>query len=226
MKKSFWFWLCFVVAVIFAVYFATRIIMTTMGHGASAFVKSVSISTDSGRRDLSAVVSAAGIAPGTRTYDVELAQIADRIARVPSVKTAAVRRLPNGNLAIRVRLHHAVALWTDGTSYFPVSGDGTIINTPTDLRPDNSVVFRGALPTDIVDIAKAGHNIASQLDYFEWIENRRWNIQTTDGITILLPENDPTAAISALMLMDKNHKILSRKIQTLDMRDSARTLVK
>lgn len=226
MKKSFWFWLCFVVAIILAVYLASRIIMTSLGHGAAATVKSISISSDSGRQNLSSVAAFSGIPPGTKTYSVNLDDINARIATIPDVKTSAVRRLPNGNLAIRVNLHKAVALWTDGENFYPLSADGTIVKRLIDERPENTVVFRGNLPDDIAEIAKVAHNLTPHLDYLEWIENRRWNIHTLGGTTILLPEQDPVASISALMIMDKNHHILSKRIDVLDMRDSARILVK
>lgn len=226
MRKSFWFWLCFVVAIILAVYFAVRIIMTSLGHGPVATIKSISISSDLGKQNLSAIATSAGIAPGTKTYSVNLDDINARIAAVPDVKTSAVRRLPNGNLAIRVKLHQAVALWTDGENFYPLSADGTIVQRPIEVRPENIVVFRGQLPTDILEIAKTANNLTPHLDYLEWIENRRWNIHTTGGITVMLPEVDPVASISALMIMDKNHQILSKKISVLDMRDSARILVK
>ncbi|MDR0741272.1 MAG: cell division protein FtsQ/DivIB [Rickettsiales bacterium] len=226
MRKSLWFWLCFVAAIVLAVYFAVRIIMISLGHGSAATIKSISISSDFSGQNLSFIAAAASISPGTRTYSVNLDDINARIEAVPDVKTSAVRRLPNGSLAIKVKLHKAVALWTDGKHFYPLSADGTIIKRPIDHRPENTVVFRGALPTDIIGIAKTAHNLAPHLDYLEWIENRRWNIHTTGSATIMLPEQDPIASISALMIMDKNHQILSKKINILDMRDSARILVK
>ena len=36
MKRSIWFWLSFIIAVILAIYFATRIIMTGMGQDGAA----------------------------------------------------------------------------------------------------------------------------------------------------------------------------------------------
>ena len=226
MKKSLWFWLCFVLSIILAIYFASRIIMTSMGHGSAAIVKTISISSDLGNLNLTGVAAAAGVAPGTRANSLDLDYINSRISAVPDIKTSAVRRLPNGNLVIKVKLHKAVAIWTDGETFYPLSADGTIIARQIEERPENSVVFRGKLPSDISEIAKVAHNVAQHLDYLEWIEDRRWNIHTAAGITIMLPQENPTASVNALMILDKNHKILSRNIQLLDMRDTSRILVK
>lgn len=226
MKKSIWFWLCFVVAIVFAIYFSVRVVMTSMGQGKNAYVTNISISADQSDKDLSAIVAAATMTPNTRSYSVDLSVLNKRISSVPGVKTSAVRRMPNGNIAVKVVLHRAVALWTDGESFFPLSADGTIVNKPTDVRDDSHVVFRGPIPKNITDITNAAHNLVGDLDYMEWIENRRWNMYTKDGIIVMLPEDNPLAAIGTLVALNTNHNILNKQIQIIDMRDAARILVK
>ena len=226
MKKSIWFWLCFVVAIVFAIYFSVRVVMTSMGQGKNAYVTNISISADQSDKDLSAIVAAATMTPNTRSYSVDLSVLNKRISSVPGVKTCAVRRMPNGNIAVKVVLHRAVALWTDGESFFPLSADGTIVNKPTDVRDDSHVVFRGPIPKNITDITNAAHNLVGDLDYMEWIENRRWNMYTKDGIIVMLPEDNPLAAIGTLVALNTNHNILNKQIQIIDMRDAARILVK
>lgn len=225
MKRSIWFWVCFFVAIVMAIYFATRIIMTGMGHGPVAQIHSISITSDAEKSDLSALRAAAG-GLVRNTYDVDLTELNERIGNVPGVKSSAVRRLPNGNLKINVKMHHAVALWRDGEHYYPLSADGTVVNRPTLERDETAVVFAGPIPNDITEITKAAHTMLSDIGHLSWIENRRWNITTTGGIVVMLPENDPVSAISTLIAMNQNHKILSKDIDIIDMRDSARILVK
>lgn len=226
MKRSIWFWLYFIVAIGLAIYFATRIIMVISGYGVNSYVRNISISADSKNKDLNAIATAAAIAPATNSYTIDLQQVKDRIRAVPGVKEAAIRRKPDGNLSIKVQLYEAIALWTDGENYFPISADGTIVNKPRQERDENSVVFRGPVPNDISEITKAAHNLLSDLDYMEWIEGRRWNLHTSGDITVLLPEKNPADAIGSLIVLNKNHKILSKKLTTIDMRDSSRILVK
>ncbi len=226
MKRSIWFWLYFILAILLAVYFATRTIMTGMGRTKISIVRNISISADIRDKDLSAIAAAASVAPKTRAYSLNLSALNARIDDVAGVNKSAVRRLPNGNLAIKVSLYRAVALWTDGEKFFPLSADGTIVNSPTDTRDEGNVVFRGTLPNDISDITKVAHNLVQDLDYLEWIENRRWNLHTLGGITIMLPENDPISAIGTLMTLNRNHGILTKNITLIDMRDPTRTLVK
>ena len=227
MRKSFWFWLCFVVAIVLAVYFATRVIMVTGGRGRLGVIRHISITTDNAHDNLSELAAATGIAPGTRSYTTRLDAVNARIAAVPGVRASAVRRLPNGNLAIRAEMYHAVALWTDdGETFFPISADGTIVKNPQRTRNPAAVLFRGPVPSDIDEITRVAGNLGTDLDYLEWIENRRWNMHTTGGITVMLPQNDPAAAISTLIILNKNNQILGRSLTTIDMRDPSRVLVK
>lgn len=226
MKRTIWFWLYFIIAILLAIYFSVRIIMTTMGHTTVSRVHSISISADVRDKDLSALAAAAAIAPGTGAFSVDLDAMNARVGAVPGVRASAVHRRADGNLVVRVKLYRAVALWTDGQNYFPLSADGTIVNQPDAERKSGTVLFRGPLPSDVGEITNVAHNLIGNLDYMEWIENRRWNLITTGGTTILLPEKNPDDAIAQLIVLDKNHKILSRDIKTIDMRDSARILVK
>ena len=197
-----------------------------MGHTTVSRVHSISISADVRDKDLSALAAAAAIAPGTGAFSVDLDALNARVGAVPGVRASAVHRRADGNLVVRVKLYRAVALWTDGQNYFPLSADGTIVNQPDAERKSGTVLFRGPLPSDVGEITNVAHNLIGNLDYMEWIEYRRWNLITTGGTTILLPEKNPDDAIAQLIVLDKNHKILSRDIKTIDMRDSARILVK
>lgn len=225
MKRSIWFWLSFIFAIILAIYFSSRIIMTGMGHGSASKIHSISISTDTPDMDMSALRATAGNLV-RNTYDVNLTELNERFLMVPGVKKSAVRRLPNGNLSIKIEMHHPVALWSDGQYYYPLSVDGTIVQHPSDQRDATSVVFVGKLPNDIGEITNAVNQLSSHINYMEWIENRRWNLITTGGITVMLPETNPISAISSLLALHTNHNLLNKNITTIDMRDDARILVK
>jgi len=50
--------------------------------------------------------------------------------------------------------------------------------------------------------------------------------RTKNGITIYLPENNPSVAVNKIKTLNQTHKLLSRDISVIDMRDNARILVK
>ena len=197
-----------------------------MGHGNLARLHKTSIIADVENKDMTALSAAAALSTNTPLY-TNLDDINARISAVPGVKYSAVRRLPNGNLVIHVSYHHLIAAYTDGESYYPISDDGTKIENPSDTRPESAVLFRGQIPTTkVAEITTAANDMLADIDYVEWIENRRLDIHTTGGITIQLPEDDFAHAIARLIDINKNHNILGRDIQVIDMRDPARILVR
>lgn len=226
MKRNIWFWLYFIIAILLATYFATRIVMAFMGYGPTAMVRNISISADTNDKDLTTIIAATGITPGTHTHAINLGVINGHIANAPGIKESAVRRLANGNIAIKVSLYKAVAGLTDGTYYYPISANGKKVETPSETRPAGTVMFRGNVPNNISEITKAAHNLIGDLDYLEWIDDRRWNLVTLGGITIMLPEQDPIAAIGNIVILNQKYNILSKALKVIDMRDDKRILVK
>ena len=225
MKKSILFWFYFVVSIILAVYFAVRIITSQMGRGPISTVQSIETYGTTTKDDEILKLSL-GISPGTSLRSVDLHQLNYRVSGIPGVKNSAVRLLPNGHIIVKIQKHKVIATWTDGAYYYPLSADGTKIDTPTTERNDNSIVFQGNLPDNLTDIISSVSSISKYIDYVNMVESRRWNIHTKKGTTIYLPEKDPATAINKIKVLNQTHKLLSRKLDIIDMRDSARILVK
>lgn len=226
MKKSIFFWMYFVISIILAVYFAVRIITSQMGRGPVSNVRQIEIITDNKDTDIEPIQMAIGITNGTNIKSLDLYNINNRVMGVPGIKKSATRRLPNGNLIIKTKKHNIVAMWTDGVSYYPLSADGTKIKTPMETRDENTLVFSGELPNDLTEIINYASPLSEYIDYIDMIESRRWNIHTKNGTVIYLPEQEPNIAITKINVLNQTHKILSRKIDIIDMRDKARILIK
>lgn len=197
-----------------------------MGRGPISYVKHIEITSNSREIDTEAIKIAIGVQPGTRIRSIDLHQINNRVLSVPGVKNAASRRLPNGDLIIKTQQHKAVAMWSDGLFFYPLSADGTKIDTPFDRPDKNTIVFRGDLPDDLTDILNSVSALSEYIDYITFVESRRWNIYTRNGIVIYLPEDNPNVAVNKISVLNQTHKILSRDLKVIDMRDGARILVK
>ncbi|MBQ3784812.1 MAG: cell division protein FtsQ/DivIB [Alphaproteobacteria bacterium] len=225
MKKSIWFWLCFVLSIILAIYFAVRVITSQMGRGPVSTVQSIK-TYGTNAKDDEIIKLSLGVSPGTNLRAIDLHQLNYRVSNIPGVKNSAVRLLPNGKIIVKIQKHKVIATWTDGAYYYPLSADGTKINTPSEQRNDNSVVFQGDLPNNLSNIISSVSSISKYIDYINMVESRRWNIHTKNGTVIYLPEKDPDTTINKIKVLNQTHKLLSRKLDIIDMRDSARILVK
>lgn len=141
MKKNLWFWLYFIAAILLAIYFASRFFMARMGYGPTAIIRTAGI-TPSEASDR--IKLAIGDLSGTHTYTKKLAHINETLKqKMPTIEKSAVRRLPNGNLAIKVNFYKAVAEITNGVYYYPLSDKGECIETPSETRGAGTVVFHG-----------------------------------------------------------------------------------
>lgn len=226
MKKSIFFWLYFVASIILATYFACRIITSQMGRGPISLVKHIHITSNSQDFNPDTIKMAIGISGETKIRSIDLHQTNKRVLGVPGIKKSATRRLPNGDIIIKSEKYDVVAMWYDGVSCYPLSSDGTKINVPSDTCNENSLVFRGELPNDLSEIIASASVLSEYIDYLDMVESRRWNIHTKNGITIYLPENNFADAINKINVLNQANKLLSRKLDIIDMRDNARILVK
>ena len=197
-----------------------------MGRGPISYVKRIEIIGNSRGFDAESIRMAVGITPETKIRSIDLHQINNRVLSVPWVKNAATRRLPNGDIVIKTQQHKAVAMWSDGLMFYPLSADGTKIDTPFDRPEKNTIVFRGELPDDLTDIINSVSVLTEYIDYMTFVESRRWNIQTRNGILIYLPEDNLGSAINKITALNQTHKLLSRDLKIIDMRDDKRILIK
>ncbi len=225
MKKSLFFWLYFVASIILAIYFASRIIMNLMGRGPVSHVNNIQIISDSKEFDHTSIKMAIGITRGTNVRSLDLNSINRHIMAIPGTEKSATRLLPNGNLIIKIKKYNIVATLYDGLSYYPLSANGKKIDTPLEQRNENTLVFQGDLPDDLTEIINNVSVLSNDIDYLAMVESRRWNIYTKNGIVIYLPEDNPSVAINKINMLNQTHKLLSRNIGIIDMRDTARILV-
>ena len=225
MKKSILFWLYFILSIILAIYFAVRIITGQMGRGPVSYVQNI-ITYGTNAKDDEIIKMTLGTHPGTSLRTLDLHLLNNRIANIQKIKKSAIRRLPNGDIIVKIQKHNVIASWSDGQYYYPLSSDGTKINTPSDERNINSIVFRGDLPKNLTDVINVLSTLSKDIDYVDYVESRRWNIHTKNNITIYLPEHYMDVAINKINVLNHTHKLLSRKLEIIDMRDKARILVK
>lgn len=216
-------------AILIAIYLASRIIMMGMGTRGIADIHTISITTTNGKMDKSAIAAVIGIPANTPTYKIKLDDILTRVMTIPDIDGASVRRTANGNIKIRVNLRTVVAYWMDGERFYPLAADGAIINRPIDARPADAIVFRGTIPSELITITDALKNaptITPYVDYLEWTGGRRWNIMMRNGMVVMLPEQNIMTALNTFGDMEARTNILNRDIRVLDLRDSERTFVK
>jgi cell division protein FtsQ len=68
--------------------------------------------------------------------------------------------------------------------------------------------------------------IRDQLQASILVADRRWNLRLKNGINIRLPEEDIATALTTLLALDRDKKLLSRDIDVVDLRLPDRVTVR
>jgi cell division protein FtsQ len=167
----------------------------------------------------------------TSSFDLDLAEIRDRVIALDPVKTATVRIKPGGVLEVEVERRMPVAVWRHrgGVSVVDVSG--------VRLRDIDSRMDRKDLPliagegasghvSEALALHAAAAPLGERLRGVVRIGERRWDIVLDRNQRILLPETEAVQALERVIALDGAQDILSRDIARIDMRLGARPTVK
>ncbi|MBE0693726.1 MAG: cell division protein FtsQ, partial [Aquamicrobium sp.] len=90
------------------------------------------------------------------------------------------------------------------------------------------VVGRGAdtPAADFVARVAVYPDLAARVRGYVRVSERRWDLRLDNGVTVKLPEHGADAALAELVALDARHGLLSRDIETVDMRLADRLVVR
>ena len=160
-------------------------------------------------------------------FDAEAAR--ERIATLPWVEGAAVRKVYPHTLEVRVEEREAFALWQQGDALSVIERSGAVIAPFSGGKQALLPLIIGtgapAKAPDFLAKIKAYPEFAARVKGYIRIGERRWDLKLENGITIKLPEDGEDQAIAELVKMDHDNGLLTRDIAAVDMRLSDRLVV-
>ena len=161
-------------------------------------------------------------------FDAEAAR--ERIAALPWVEVAAVRKIYPDTLEVRIEERKPFAIWQHGSELSLIERDGHVI-APYTRRPHAMlplVIGLGApeaAPAFIDQDHAAIPSFGSRVKGYIRVAERRWDVRLENGITVKLPEADEDQALDQLAAIDRDAGLLSRDIAAVDMRFADRLVV-
>lgn len=160
-------------------------------------------------------------------FDAEAAR--QRVAALPWVEGAAVRKVYPDTLEVDLRERAAFALWQHGNEVSVIEASGRPIAPFTGGRKAALplVIGVGANEAANAFIAKVqGYpELASRVKGYIRVAERRWDLRLENGITVKLPESGEDEAIVELLAMERENALLSRDILSVDLRLTDRVVV-
>ncbi len=181
------------------------------------------------REDL---LAALDIERGIPILSVDVAQARAAIEALPWVKSAKIERRLPGSLHILLEERTPYALWQRGDRYTLVDQSGNAIVDVPDADPALPLIVGPDAPQHAAALFEA---LQSEVDLAGRVRGavrvgaRRWNVYLDafdGGIAIRLPEVDVAAAWARLATLEREHKILERDLDFIDMRLEDRLVVR
>ncbi len=153
-------------------------------------------------------------------FDAEAAR--ERVATLPWVEGAAVRKIYPHTLEVRIEERAPFALWQQDTQVSVIERDGRVI---APYAGGNQAVLpllvgTGAPLHAPEFLEKVAHysDLANRVRAYVRVGERRWDLKLDNGITVKLPEDDVETALAGLVDLDREQSLLSRDIAAVDMR--------
>ncbi|MBO0717787.1 MAG: cell division protein FtsQ/DivIB [Rhizobiales bacterium] len=148
----------------------------------------------------------------------------------PWIADAAVLKFYPDRLLITITERRAFALWQRNGQVNVIADDGTVLQPFVEdrYRALPLVVGSGAerRAKDVISLLDRFPEIRSALSASVLVAERRWNLRLTNGMDVRLPENDLPAALDRLVKLDRDKKLLSRDITSIDLRLPDRVTVR
>ena len=161
-------------------------------------------------------------------YDVAEAQ--DRIATLPWVARATVRKFYPSTLSVEIEEREPFALWQREGQVFVIDRGGTEIVGLEESRFGKLpfMVGEGANQQvgDFLADINAEPDIAAQMRAAVLVAGRRWDLHLEDGVTVKLPEKNIRAALAQLVRLNAERQLLQRDVIVIDLRLPDRVTVR
>ncbi len=167
---------------------------------------------------------------GTPIFAIDPDDIRSRIESIGWVKSVAVaRELPN-TISIVIEERKPVALWQRNGNLTLIDDSGhPITSLDLDAWSDlPQVVGKGAehAAADLMPILNSEPDMAKLIKAAVRVGERRWDIVFANGIRARLPEDDTTTAWRKLAELERDHHLLAREINVIDLRQADRLVLR
>lgn len=154
----------------------------------------------------------------------------ETLEAMPWIDRASVAKIFPGRVKIGISEHRPYAVWQKGREFVVVNREGQEIVpfVPGRFAALPIVVGAGAAThaAALIDEMEVLPELRARVKAYVRVGDRRWDLRLENGLSVLLPEDQPVEALAEVARMDRENGLLSRDIVSVDMRLSDRMVVK
>jgi cell division protein FtsQ len=167
---------------------------------------------------------------GTPILGVDPAKVKQQLESLPWIRTASVERHLPDTLYIRLTERQPLALWQRHGKMMLIDHDGVVVATDHLDRYSNLLLVVGEdAPKNadaLIKVLETQPDLMHRVSAAIRVGERRWNLQLDNAITVELPETNIADAWTHLAQIDRDHALLARDIEQVDLRLSDRVVVR
>lgn len=176
------------------------------------------------------VLQTIGLDGWTSLIGFDAAQTRDRVAELPWVESASVRKVYPSTLEVSLVERKPFAIWQNGSRLTIIERSGGVIAPFGGGKLASLPLIVGMGATEaapaFIDTVKRHGGLAGRVKAYIRVGDRRWDLRLDNGVTVKLPEGGEDAAIADLIELDRKFGLLSRDIVAVDMRLADRLAVR
>jgi len=177
-----------------------------------------------------AVLNRLELAPEASLATFDLAAARERVETLPWVENATLRKIYPATLKITINERKPYVLWQRDQTVSVIDESGRVIGDASDVHYQDliRVVGQGAdkRAGEAIALAGAATAIRDRLRAAVLISERRWNLVLDNGVTLMLPQDKPEAALQVIAALDARNGLLSKDIVSVDLRLADRMFVR
>lgn len=167
----------------------------------------------------------------TSSWRLDLDGIRDQVSQLTAVKDVTARVRPGGTLEIAVTERIPVAVWryTDGLRLIDADGVMTGMIAERADRSDLPLIAGDGARDYIAEalaLFAAAQPIGPRVRGLVRMGERRWDMVLDRDQRILLPADDPVAALHRVVALDQAQEMLARDVAIIDMRLAQRPTIR
>lgn len=164
------------------------------------------------------------------SFELDLAELRGRVEALPPVAAAELRVRSGGVLEVAVTERQPAVIWQTHDGVHLIDAEGNFVAAFGAREVDDPLPVVGGEGADravaeALALFEAAAPLGGRVQGLVRVGLRRWDVVLRDGPRLLLPAEDPVAALNRALAWDDVSALLDRDIALVDLRIASRPSV-
>ena len=155
----------------------------------------------------------------------------EKIKKIKKVKNAIVKLSTNGLVIVNVVERKQAAVFLNNNLYEVLDRNGVVLSVNSDYQglsrfPLIVGKFGSKNIPDLLTLVNKLGLYESEVLYYEWVGERRWNIHMKSNLVFKLPENNMNKGVELMHIFLRETNKYSRPLVSIDLRNLDKPIIK